>query len=181
MRDFGPVVLSEALLVARRQAHLPYGAIMRTMYYMRHFCRGEASVIPRVNPKPYADAEKGGAALRAFFKLSDLWDLNQAQQQRLLGNPGRSTLARWKAKAADGKDVDIGADRLERMSYLLGVHKALNILYTRPELAARWLHHLNKDSYFGDRAPLEFMLRGGAVVDLYRVRSYLDDMLGGTG
>lgn len=138
-------------------------------------------MIPQIAPRQYTDAEKGGAALRAFFKLAEIWQLNQAQQQRLLGDPGRSTLARWKIKALAGDDVDIGADRLERMSYLLGIHKALNILYTRPDLAVRWLHHPNTDPYFGGRAPLEYMLRGGAVADLYKVRSYLDDMRGGMG
>src|SRR5271156_3158740 len=104
---------------------------MIILSHMRHE-PGATSMIPRIKPKEYTDAEKGGAALRAFFKLADLWNLDQAQQQRLLGDPGRSTLARWKAKATAGEDVDIGADRLERMSYLLGIHKALNILYTRP-------------------------------------------------
>ena len=135
--------------------------------------------LPEGASSRHTAAEKGGAGLRAFVKLAEIWGLDQAQQLRLLGEPGRSTLARWREKALAREDVDLGQDRLERLSYLLGIHKSLNILYTRPELAVRWLHHANPD--FSDTSPLDYMLKGGRVADLYNIRSYLDDMRGGMG
>ena len=67
---------------------------------------------------------------------------------------------------------------LERISYVLGIHKALEILFPDPVRADAWVRRPNDAPLFGGRSALERML-GGNVSDLYVVRQYLDAQRGG--
>jgi hypothetical protein len=116
--------------------------------------------------------QRDGAALRAFFRLVDLWDLTIEQARLLLGRPSRSTLYNWKA----GKVRSVPHDTLRRISYLLGIYKALQILYRDPELADSWIRRPN--AAFGGQSALERMLAGD-VADLAVVRAHLDAARGG--
>lgn len=120
---------------------------------------------------PLADA--GGAALRAFFKIAAAWGLKGTEARRLLGDPPESTFYKWK-KQQDGMP---GRDVLERISYLLGIFKALAILFPDPARADAWLRKPNAAGPFGGRSALDRMLSGN-VADLYVVRSYLDAQRG---
>ena len=73
---------------------------------------------------------------------------------------------------------DLSADTLERVSYLLGIYKALQLLFTQPSQADAWVRKPN--AAFGGRSALDHAL-GGKVVDLASVRSYLDAVRGGGG
>ncbi|GLQ97927.1 MbcA/ParS/Xre antitoxin family protein [Dyella mobilis] len=116
----------------------------------------------------------GGAALRSFFKLADLWSLRIADQRKLLGDPPESTFYKWKRH----QDGALGRDTLERISYLLGIYKALQILFPDVQQADAWLHKPNQAALFGGHSALERMLSGN-VADLYVVRQYLDAQRGG--
>jgi uncharacterized protein (DUF2384 family) len=109
--------------------------------------------------------------LEAFFSIADKWRLSADEQIKLLGSPGRSTFFKWKK---DGGSVP--PDTAERISQILGIWKALKILFTIEERASEWVRRPNE--YFDDASALEIML-GGRVVDLYRVRWYLDAQRGG--
>lgn len=115
-----------------------------------------------------------GAGLRTFFRLAAAWGLSAEQERALLGSPGRSTYFRWKKDQAGA----LPKDALERISYLLGIYKALHILFPNAAQADRWIHQPNDAPLFGGRPALERML-GGQVADLYRVREYLDAQRGG--
>lgn len=106
-------------------------------------------------------------ALKAFFNLAAEWNLGVEEQLVLLGRPGKRTLYRWKA----GEVAGLPADTLERISVLLGVYKALEILLPVPMRGQAWLRRANEA--FGGRSALEVML-GGKVDDLYQVRRHLD-------
>jgi len=114
-----------------------------------------------------------GPALRAFFRIAKAWNLTAEQERTLLGNPGRSTFFRWKA-AGEGA---IGADTLERISYVLGIYKALHVLFPDDAQADGWLRRPNQAPLFGGASALDRML-GGQVADLYVVRQYLDAQRG---
>jgi len=117
--------------------------------------------------------ELAGPALRAFFNITGLWNLSAEQERVLLGSPGRSTFFRWK------RDLNgsLPQDALERISYLLGIYKALQMLFPEPAQADAWVKKPNQASLFGGRSALERML-GGQVADLYVVRQYLDAQRG---
>lgn len=114
-----------------------------------------------------------GPALRAFFQIARRWNLDTEQERRLLGSPARSTYFRWK-KDQDGA---LTQDVLERISYLLGIYKALHILFPNAGQADAWVARPNTAPLFGGRSALDRML-GGQVADLFVVRQYLDGQRG---
>ena len=66
-------------------------------------------------------------------------------------------------------------DTLERLSYVAGIYKALQLLFPNAEQWSGWIRRPNRD--FGGRPALEHML-GGRVIDLADVRRYLDAQRG---
>jgi Protein of unknown function (DUF2384) len=119
-----------------------------------------------------AAARRDLAAVRAFFRLAGLWGLTMEQARVLLGRPARATLYNWKA----GRLRALPHDTLQRISYLLGIHKALQILYSDPALADAWIQRPN--AAFGGQSALERMLAGD-ITDLAAVRAHLDAARGG--
>lgn len=118
--------------------------------------------------------EKSGPALRAFFNIASKWGLNGEEQRGLLGWPARSTFQTWKA----GRRVALTYDTLVRVSLMLGIYKALHILYPNDRFADGWVKVPNTNTLFGGRAPIAFMV-GGDVDSLYAVRRLLDARRGG--
>ena len=112
-------------------------------------------------------------ALRTFFNMADQWKLRIADQRKLLGDPPESTFYKWKRE----RDATLGRDTLERISYLLGIWQALQILFPDPDQADAWLHKPNSAPLFGGQSALERMLSGN-VADLFVVRQYLDAQRG---
>lgn len=112
--------------------------------------------------------------LPVFLRITRAWGLTTEQAARLMGC-GRSTLYRWKEAP---EKADLSADQIERLSYVLGIYKALQILYPTPANADGWIRRPNRDPLFAGRPPIERLL-GGRVADLYVVRQYLDAQRGG--
>lgn len=117
------------------------------------------------SPAPITDAE-GAAMFRACLNLFRLWSVSDIEAALLLDLPPR-TFARWKTGAL-GR---IGRDQKARLSNLMGIHKALRLIFREPERSHVWPRLPN--SAFEGRSALEVML-GGELTDLMRVRRYLD-------
>ena len=111
----------------------------------------------------------GGPGLRAFANIAEAWGLSIAEQLTLLGIGSRSTFFKWRRE----RDPKLPGDTLERLSYLLGIYKSLQILLPDPAASDAWVRQPNKAPLFGGRSALERML-SGQVADLYVVRQYLD-------
>ena len=126
-----------------------------------------------LQPETIPGADLGGPALRAFFNLAEHWNLRIADQRRLLGDPPESTFYKWKRLQSG----TLGRDTLERISYLLGIFKSLQILFPDPQQADGWVNRPNQASLFGGQSALQHMLSGN-VADLYVVRQYLDAQRG---
>jgi hypothetical protein len=122
----------------------------------------------------FDSAEVSAPALRTVFRIAKAWGLGNAEQMRLLGNPPRSTFYRWR----QGEPVALSRDTLERLSYILGIYSALQVLLPRPEAADAWIRKPNAAPLFGGRSALDRML-SGQVGDLFLVRQYLDAQRGG--
>lgn len=114
------------------------------------------------------------AALQAFFNLSAHWKLSVAEERTLLGSPAESTLYKWKAEKTASR---MSRDALERISYLLGIYKDLNILLPSPRAADEWVRKPNAAPPFNGQSALERML-AGSIIDLADVRRYLDAQRG---
>jgi hypothetical protein len=129
--------------------------------------------LPRATDREATEAEMARAGLRAFFRLAALWGLSVDEQLTLLGAPGRSTYFKWKKDGAESLPRDV----LERLSYLLGIYKALQVLVPDEAAADEWVRQPNAAEPFGGRSALDRMLSGN-VADLYEVRRYLDAQRG---
>jgi hypothetical protein len=116
-----------------------------------------------------------GPGLRTFFRMAEAWGLSVEEQMRLLGLGTRSTYFKWKREPGA---VTLPRDTLERLSYLFGIWKALQILLPDERAADGWLRKRNDAPPFGGRSALDRML-SGHVADLYEVRRYLDAERGG--
>ena len=114
-------------------------------------------------------AALGGPGLRAFANIAEAWGLTVAEQLQLLGIDARSTFFKWRRETSPR----LPRDTLERLSYLLGIYKSLQILLPDPKAADEWVRRPNIAAPFGGRSALERML-SGQVADLYVVREYLD-------
>jgi hypothetical protein len=135
-----------------------------------------SAVLAPQRPAPAFSAEQLAApGLRAFERIAAAWQLNVDEQLRLLGQPPRSTFFSWR-KHPDR--ASLPRDTLERLSYLLGIWKALQILLPDAAAADAWVRQPNQAPAFGGRSALDRMLAGN-VSDLHAVRSYLDGVRGG--
>jgi uncharacterized protein (DUF2384 family) len=121
-------------------------------------------------PLPITDDE-AEAMFRACVNLFRLWRLSDNDAAVLLDLPVR-TFARWKTGAI-GR---IGRDQKARLSNIMGIHKALRIIFREPDRAYGWIKASN--SAFGGRSAIDVML-SGELTDLMRVRRYLDAERGG--
>jgi hypothetical protein len=132
-------------------------------------------MIPRTSPEKRIDLDDPRAsavAKKTFFRIMDLWGVTNDQAQVLLGNPSRSTFFSWKK----GEGGNLPRDAFERVSYVIGIYKALQILFTDDTRADAWVTKPN--DAFGGTSALERMMAGN-VSDLHAVRAYLDYARGG--
>jgi len=113
------------------------------------------------------------AAVRAFLKMYELWDLRDEDARVLLGGMSNGAFYELKRKTPAALDQD----RMTRISVLTGIFKALNILYGK-KLADGWIQLPNDNSMFEGGTPLAYMLRGG-LPGMLRVRQLVDSRRGG--
>ena len=129
----------------------------------------------RYSPAPVVDLSDRAqrerlsrSALQAFFNIMERWSVRDEDAKALLGGVSNGPFYQMKRKPERVLD----ADRLTRISCLVGVFKALNILYST-ELADRWPHLPNSNPMFGGDTPLAVMAKGGLPAML-AVRRLLD-------
>ena len=113
------------------------------------------------------------SAVPAFFKIAQAWQLRDESARQLLG--GVSNGVFYQLKRGQKKVLD--QDKLTRISLLLGIFKALNLLYSR-KLADSWMGLQNANPIFHGETPLTYVVKGG-VPALVRVRQLLDARRGG--
>lgn len=131
-------------------------------------------------PSPLADltsrkerARLSGSALKAFFNAVTAWHVRDEDAMALLG--GMASSSYYALKKSPRKVLD--EDTMLRISYLIGIFKALNILHSE-SLADRWITLANRNPIFAGATPLQYMLRGG-IPAMQIVRRLLDARRGG--
>jgi hypothetical protein len=113
------------------------------------------------------------AGVRAFFNIVGRWGIRDEDARVLLG--GISNGPYYEMKKNPQRVLE--TDRLLRISYLIGIFKALNILYSK-KLADAWIGLPNSNRIFGGQTPLQYMLKGGLPA-MQTVRRLLDARRGG--
>lgn len=131
-------------------------------------------------PSPFVDLTSrqtrqrlSPGATKAFFNIVDRWAIRNGDARALLGGMTNGPYYAWKKEPERMLDADV----LTRISYLVGIFKALNILYSE-KLADEWVRLPNQNRIFAGRTPLEYMIRGG-VPAMQIVRRLLDARRGG--
>jgi len=115
------------------------------------------------------------AAIHGLIRIAAHWRLRDEDTRALLGGMSNGSFYALKRKGHPSKTLD--EDQLTRISLLLGIYKALNILYSR-KLADAWVALPNSNPMFGGGSPLSHMKRGG-IPAILRVRQLLDARRGG--
>ena len=127
------------------------------------------SVMEQARPVELRQRANRGRLAKMVVKLFEHWELPGPDQATLLGlSPdSRATIARYRR----GEPLADNADLLARTGHLLGIHKALRIIFPHDtDLAYRWVSAPNRR--FGGQAPLNTMKQG--FEGLLAVRRYLD-------
>ena len=135
--------------------------------------RYEPSPLVDLGSKPERE-RLSSSALKAFFNIMDRWGVRDEDARQLLGGV---TNGPYYAMKKDPEGRVLESDRLLRISYLVGIFKALNILHS-PHLADEWVHLPNTNRIFGGATPLAYMLQGGTPA-MQTVRRLLDARRGG--
>jgi hypothetical protein len=115
-----------------------------------------------------ARARLSPPALKAFFTIMARWAVRDEDARALLGGVTNGPFYEMKRHP----DRVLEVDRLTRVSYLIGIYKALNILHG-PAIAAAWVQLANRHPIFGGGTPLAFMIQGGLPA-MQTVRRLLD-------
>ena len=113
------------------------------------------------------------SALKGFFRILERWHVRDEDARELLGGLSSSAYYEWKKNPARTLEVD----RITRISYLIGIYKALHILYG-DELADEWVNLPNTNLIFAGNTPLRYMI-GGGLLAMQTVRKLLDARRGG--
>lgn len=106
------------------------------------------------------------SALKMFLNIVELWQIGSHDAQLLLGSRDEQILH------LDPENAHLDRDILMRISYLIGIFKALNLVHGQ-KLADQWISLPNRNAIFGGQSPLQFMISGGLPA-MQRVRRLLD-------
>ena len=118
---------------------------------------------------PAARRRLSAPALRTFFNIARAWGLSTTEERALLGWPPASTFHKYKS----GDAGVLSFDTLTRISLVLGIYKALQLLHAEPAFADRWMQMPNANPLFGGGTPIAFVSDNG-LDGLFQVRRLLD-------
>ena len=118
-------------------------------------------------------ARLSAGAVTAFFNIMEIWKIRDEDARALLGGLSNGTF--YALKKGTGKPLD--EDRLRRISYLIGIFKALNILHGQA-LADAWMQLPNSNRIFNGSTALAYLMRGGLPA-FQTLRRLLDARRGG--
>ena len=107
-------------------------------------------------------------------RLFELWNLPAADQLELLGlsRTSRAQISKYRKGGA----LPSSRDMLDRIGWLLSIHKSLRLLYPRNEsIRYTWVQRRNQ--ILDDQRPLDVMKDQG-LIGIARVARYLDFLRG---
>ena len=107
-------------------------------------------------------------------RLFELWNVTTADQLELLGlsRTSRAQISKYRSGGA----VPSSRDMLDRIGWLLSIHKSLRLLYPRNEnIRYTWVKRRNR--ILDDQRPLDIMTYQG-LLGIARVARYLDYLRG---
>jgi hypothetical protein len=137
----------------------------------------ETRYAPATPPDLGSKAERerlSAPALKGFFNIMAHWQVRDKDARQLIGGVTNGPYYQMKKDPASRV---LDTDELLRISYLLGIFKALNTLHSRA-LADQWINLPNSSRIFHGLTPLEYIKKGGAPA-MQNVRRLLDSRVQG--
>ena len=134
--------------------------------------------LPQDRFEPDNRRHLGGPAIRTFMNIADEWELTEDERLKVLGFPARSTYFNWVKKARSHEAVLLPVDTLLRLSGVLGIYKALGVLFEQRADRAAWLRNPHGAPTFGSTHPMS-LVTSGTPDGIMSVRRYLDAFRGG--
>jgi hypothetical protein len=137
-------------------------------------------ITPPTNSGLALTATHSTAGLRWLFEHREQWALTMDQLGILLGGIRRRTLTDWQQKINRGEQVEVSRDTMDRISLLLGIHKALTLLSPtgHEQLAYEWFQTPIELIGLQGTSIRDYLLEQGSMDALYYVRRNLDAMRG---
>jgi hypothetical protein len=123
---------------------------------------------------PATRARLSRTAIKGFLRIMDHWGIKDPDARQLLG--GISSGSYYSLKK-DPIHRTLDQDTLIRISLLIGIFKALNILYSK-SLADAWISLPNRNPMFRGTSPVAYMVQRGQP-GMISVRQMLDARRGG--
>lgn len=125
-------------------------------------------------PKDLFTEESRKSLAVLVLRLFERWNLSTDQQLNLLGMrpASRAVLGKYRK----GAPLPPSRDVIDRVGWLLGVHKSLRLLYPKNEnIRYTWISRRNEA--FKNRAPIEIMTEEG-LLGVAKVARYLNHIRG---
>jgi serine/threonine-protein kinase HipA len=157
--------MQRVLTDARGDARIPASLLARMAPLWRAGMQ-YASTVPAAS---LGTVNAAHTLLSTFFNIAQRWELAPEEQALLLG-VSQTTCDRWRNGQVSGL---LTGETLERLSYILNIYAALQILLPYQRRADAWLRQPNTASPFDGEPAISRML-GGSVLDLKSVADYLD-------
>jgi len=117
-------------------------------------------------------ADEIRAMQRTVGNIFARWGVTDGEAAVILGGISAKTFRRWR----EGAYGRVNRDLADRLSYVIGIHRALRVIFREPANGYAWMRRPNEE--LGGGTPVELLLRGG-MGDLERLRRYLDSVRGG--
>lgn len=132
---------------------------------------------PRASAAPAPD--QSSVAVKAILRIAELWQLNDRDLGTIMGGVSVPSIQRWRRQIREDGHIrgHLSRDQLDRVSYVLGIYKALHILFANASQADSWIHRPVDLPGFNGRAAIELMREGG-MQSLQYVRRFLDGWRG---
>jgi len=108
-------------------------------------------------------------SLKAFFRYTKAWKLNEYECLKLLSSPEQHTYESWLSGVVNENDVS--EQLLDRLSQLLNIYKILSHRHSDKNQCL-FLRNYTTDGFFQERSPLDFMMFD--YEGLSFVRNYLE-------
>lgn len=120
--------------------------------------------------KEYSQEHIAQAGLQAFNNIADKWNLSEYERCSLLGLSSESAAAILQENISSSS---LDENVLQRISYLLGIYKALHQLLPSADAANNWVHHVNSAPIFNGNSALNHLVTGD-LTDFAALRNYLN-------
>ena len=132
---------------------------------MTHRARAARSPVDEAGPQ--VQSGLAGPAIRTFERIADRWRLSGIERERMLG----LTHSKYHRVKANPDAAALSGDTLERVSHVLGIFKALQVLFPDAPRADGWIDRPSQ-RLGGESA--RSRLTSGRFSDLVDLRRYLD-------